>query len=136
MSSKNNPLINPKTGKPIVGNVRRKVIEKDYNWGLYVYKKSDGKWFTDGTGSILNIPSLRGDISQIAKLKQAAIHYGDDGEGQAVFVAGLTRISEEEHSEQMDRFKQGLIPSMNDLGAIHAAQQTLNTHGRDVYENG
>ena len=136
MSSKNNPLINPKTGKPIVGNVRRKGIEKDYNWGLYVYKKSDGKWFTDGTGSILNIPSLRGDISQIAKLKQAAIHYGDDGEGQAVFVAGLTRISEEEHSEQMDRFKQGLIPSMNDLGAIHAAQQTLNTHGRDIYENG
>jgi hypothetical protein len=136
MSSKNNPLINPKTGKPIVGNVRRKVIEKDYNWGLYVYKKSDGKWFTDGNGSILNIPSLRGDISQIAKLKKAAIHYGDDGEGQAVFVAGLTRISEEEHSEQMDRFKQGLIPSMNDLGAIHAAQQTLNTHGRDIYENG
>jgi hypothetical protein len=118
MSSKNNPLINPKTGKPIVGNVRRKVIEKDYNWGLYVYKKSDGKWFTDGNGSILNIPSLRGDISQIAKLKKAAIHYGD------------------EHSEQMDRFKQGLIPSMNDLGAIHAAQQTLNTHGRDIYENG
>jgi hypothetical protein len=136
MSSKNNPLINPKTGKPIVGNVRRKVIEKDYNWGLYVYKKSDGRWFTDGNGSILNIPSLRGDISQIAKLKQAAIYYGDDGEGQAVFVAGLTRISEEEHSEQMDRFKQGMIPSLNDLGAIHAAQQTLNTHGRDIYENG
>ena len=40
MSSKNNPLINPKTGKPIVSNVRRKVIEKDYNWGLYVYKKA------------------------------------------------------------------------------------------------
>lgn len=131
-----NPLINPKTGKPIVGNVRRKVIEKDYNWGLYVYKKSNGKWFTDGNGSILNIPSLRGDISQIAKLKQTAVYYGDDGEGQAVFVAGLTRISEEEHSEQMDRFKQGMIPSLNDLGAINAAQQTLKTHGRDAYENG
>ena len=136
MASKNNPLINPKTGKPIVGNVRRKVIEKDYNWGLYVWKKSNGKWFTDGNGSILNIPSLRGDISQIAKLKQAAIHYGDDGDGQAIFVAGLNRITEEEHSEQMDRFKQGMIPSMNDLGAIHAAQQTLKTHGRDAYENG
>ena len=131
-----NPLINPKTGKPIVGNVRRKVIEKDYNWGLYVYKKSDGKWFTDGNGNILNIPSLRGDIAQIAKLKQAAVYHGDDGEGDAVFVAGLTRISEEEYSEQMDRFKQGMIPSMNDLGAIHAAQQTLKTHGRDAYENG
>jgi len=50
-------LINPKTGKPIVNNVRRKVIDKHYDWGLYVYKKSNGKWFTDGTGSVLNIPS-------------------------------------------------------------------------------
>ena len=131
-----NPLINPKTGKPIVNNVRRKVIEKNYNWGLYVYKKSNGKWFTDGEGNVLNIPSDRGDISKISELKQAAIHYGDDGQGQAVFVPGLTRISEEEHTEQMDRFKNGLLPSMNDLGAIHAAQQTLKTHGRDAYENG
>jgi hypothetical protein len=136
MSSKNNPLINQKTGKPIVGNVRRKVIEKDYNWGLYVYKKADGKWFTDGQGSVLNIPSLRGDIGQIAKLKQTAKYYGDEGDGEAVFVAGLTRITEEEHSEQLDRFKQGLIPSLNDLGAIDAAQKTLNTYGRDIYENG
>ncbi len=136
MSSKNNPLINPKTGKPIVSNVRRKVIEKDYNWGLYVYKKANGKWFTDGEGNILNIESLRGDIAQITKLKQAAIHYGDEGDGQAVFVPGLTRVTDEEYSEQLDRFKQGLIPSLNDLGAIDAAQQTLKTHGRDVYENG
>ena len=39
-------LINPKTGKPIVGNVRKKVIDKHYDWGLYVYKKANGKWFT------------------------------------------------------------------------------------------
>lgn len=128
-------LINPKTGKPIVGNVRRQVIEKKYNWGLYVYKKSDGKWFTDGQGNVLNIPAVRGDITKISELKQAAKYYGDDGEGDAVFVPGLTRISEEEHSEQMDRFKNGLIPSMNDLGAIHAAQQTLKTHGRNAYES-
>lgn len=130
-----NPLISPKTGKPIVGNVRRQVVEKKYNWGLYVYKKSDGKWFTDGEGSILNIESMRGDISQIAKLKNAAKHYGDDGEGEAVFVPGLTRISEEEYSVQMDRMKQGLIPSLNDLGAWKAAQDTLQTHGRDAYES-
>lgn len=136
MANNNNPLINPKTGKPIVSNVRRKVIEKDYNWGLYVYKKSNGKWFTDGQGNVLNIPSLRGDISQIAKLKQAAIHYGDEGDGQAIFVPGLNRVTDEEYTEQVDRFKQGMIPSLNDLGAIHAAQQTLKTHGRDAYENG
>jgi hypothetical protein len=130
-----NPLINPKTGKPIVQNVRRQVIEKKYNWGLYVYKKSDGKWFTDGEGNVLNIESVRGDINHIAKLKQAAMYYGDDGGGEAVFVPGLTRVSEEEYSEQLDRLKEGLIPSMNDLGAWHAAQETLKTHGKDAYES-
>lgn len=129
-----NPLINQKTGKPIVGNVRKKVIEKDYDWGLYVYKKASGKWFTDGNGSVLNIPSMRGDITKITELKNAAKYYGDEGDGEAVFVAGLTRITEEEHSEQVDRLKSGLIPSMNDLGAWHAAQQTLDTYGREAYE--
>ena len=135
MSSNINPLIDPKTGKPIVKNVRRKVIEKKYNWGLYVYKKSTGKWFTDGNGNVLNIPSVRGDITKIAELKNAAKYYGDEGDGEAVFVPGLTRISDEEHSEQLDRMKSGLIPSMNDLGAWHAAQQTLDTYGRETYEN-
>lgn len=130
-----NPLISKKTGKPLVSNVRRKVIPKSYDWGLYVYKKSNGKWFTDGEGNVLNIPSMKGDISKIAELKKAAVHYGDDGEGSAVFVAGLNRISEEEHTEQMDRFKNGLIPSMNDLGAWQAAQDTLNKYGRDVYDS-
>lgn len=130
-----NPLISQKTGKPIVSNVRRQVIEKKYNWGLYVYKKSNGKWFTDGEGNVLNIESVRGDISQIAKLKDAARYYGDDGDGEAVFVPGLTRITDEEYSEQMDRFKNGLIPSMNDLGAWAAAQDTLNKYGKDVYES-
>jgi hypothetical protein len=130
-----NPLFSQKTGKPLVHNVRRKVIDKHYDWGLYVYKKANGKWFTDGEGNVLNIPSNKGDISQIAKLKQAAIYHGDAGDGQAVFVPGLTRITDEEYSEQVDRLKSGLIPSMNDLGAWKAAQDTLNTHGRDAYEN-
>lgn len=126
-----NPLINKKTGKPIVGNVRKKVIEKNYDWGLYVWKKSNGKWFTDGNGSILNIPSMKGDITKISELKKAAIYYGDDGEGKAVFVPGLTRISEEEHSEQKQRLREGLIPSMNDLGAWKAAQDTYDKYGSD-----
>jgi hypothetical protein len=128
-------LFSPKTGKPIVENVRRKVIDKHYDWGLYVYKKSDGKWFTDGNGSVLNIPAQKGDISKIAELKKAAVFNGDDGEGKAVFVPGLTRISEEEYSEQKDRMVQGLIPNVNDLGAIADAQKTLKTHGRDAYES-
>jgi hypothetical protein len=129
-----NPLISQKTGKPIVSNVRRKVIEKQYDWGLYVYKKSSGKWFTDGEGNVLNIESMRGDISKISELKNAAKHFGDPGDGEAVFVAGLTRITDEEHSEQLDRLKQGLIPSMNDLGAWHAAQQTVDKFGRGALD--
>jgi hypothetical protein len=124
-------LINKKTGKPIVGNVRRQVIDKHYDWGLYVYKKSNGKWFTDGDGSVLNIPAMKGDIAKITELKNAAKHYGDEGDGEAVFVPGLTRVSEAEYSEQKQRLREGLIPSMNDLGAWHAAQQTVNKYGSD-----
>ena len=124
-------LISKKTGKPLVSNVRRKVIDKHYDWGLYVYKKADGRWFTDGTGSVLNIESMRGDIAKISQLKTVAKHYGDAGDGEAVFVPGLTRVTEEEYSEQKDRMQQGLIPSMNDLGAWHAAKQTFDRYGND-----
>jgi len=50
-------------------------------------------------------------------------------------VPGLNRISEEEHTEQVERLKNGLIPSMNDLGAWQAAQDTLNKYGKDIYES-
>lgn len=112
-----------------IGESRAKIIEKHYDWGLYVYKKANGKWFTDGNGSVLNIESMKGDITQIAKLKEAAKYYGDDGLGTCVFVPGLTRISEEEYSEQKQRLSEGLIPSMNDLGAWKAAQDTHDKYG-------
>ena len=120
---------------PKVGNVRRKVIEKNYAWGLYVYKKSNGKWFTDGQGSVLNIPAMRGDISKIAELKKAAMYYGDEGDGECIFVPGLNRVSEEQYSEMVDRMKQGLIPNLNDMGAVYDAQQTLRKHGKDAYDS-
>lgn len=127
--------ISPKTGKPIVSNVRKKVIEKNYDWGLYVWKKANGKWFTDGEGNVLNIPSMRGDLNQMFKLKQAAMYFGDPGDGQAVFVPGLTRITEEEYTEQFDRMKEGLIPSMNDLGAWKAAQDTVDVYGKEALDD-
>ena len=96
---------------------------------MYVYKKSNGTWFTDGDGNVLNIESMRNDLSKIAELKQAAKYYGDEGDGEAVFVPGLTRITDEEYSVQKDRMNQGLIPSMNDLGAWYAAQQTQDKYG-------
>jgi hypothetical protein len=99
-----------------------------YAWGVYVWKRASGKWFTDGDGNILNIPANRGDENQIQKLRDAAAHYGES-EGEPVFFGGMGRISDEEYSEQIDRMKNGLIPSMNDLGAVIAAKQTLNAYG-------
>jgi len=124
-----------KRKKPRIGNVRRKVIEKNYDWGLYVYKKANGKWFTDGNESVLNIPAMRGDISKMSELRKAAMYYGDDGDGQCIFIPGLNRVSEEQYSEMKDRMKQGLIPNVNDLGAVYDAQQTLKKHGREAYES-
>jgi hypothetical protein len=122
-------LIDPKTGQSIVKNVRRRVIEKDYDWGLYIYKKANGRYFSDGHGSVLNIPSMRGDISKISELKQAAIHYGDPGDGTVEFIAGSSRVSEEEYSEQVDRMNSGLLPNLNDLGAVQAAKDTIALYG-------
>jgi hypothetical protein len=117
-----------------VGNVRRQIIEDNYGWGLYVYKKADGKYFTDGDGSVLNIPSMKNDLAKITELKQAARYYGDDGLGECIFVPGLTRVSDETHTEQVDRMKQGYIPSMNDLGAWQDAQATVDKYGQEALE--
>lgn len=113
-----------------IGKSKIKVIDKNYDWGIYVWKKSNGKWFTDGQGNILNIPSMRGDFSKLAELKAAAAHYGES-DGEAVFFAGLSRISDEEYAEQKQRMAEGLIPNLNDLGAVHAAQQTIKKYGAD-----
>ena len=111
-----------------IGKSKIKVIDKMYDWGIYVWKKQNGKWFTDGQGNVLNIPSMKGDISKIAELKKVAAHYGEP-DGEAVFFAGLNRVSDEEYSEQKQRMAEGLIPNMNDLGAVHAAQQTIKKYG-------
>jgi hypothetical protein len=120
-----------KNNKPgQLGKSKITVIDKQYDWGVYVWKKSNGKWFTDGQGNILNIPSMRGDLSKLAELRNAASHYGEP-DGEAVFFAGLSRISDEEYAEQKQRMSEGLIPNLNDLGAVHAAQQTIKKYGAD-----
>jgi hypothetical protein len=118
-----NPEKKKKLGKPKIT-----VIDKKYDWGIYVWKKANGKWFTDGQGNILNIPSRKGDQVQLKKLQDAAAHYGEP-DGSPVFFAGLGRITDEEYSEQIDRMKSGLIPNLNDLGAVHAAKETLRAYG-------
>lgn len=111
-----------------LGKSKATILDKKYDWGIYVWIKSNGKPFTDGNQSVLNVPSHRGDQSQIQKLKDAAAHYGE-ADGHAEFYPGLSRVTEEEYSEQVNRMKEGLIPNLNDLGAVIAAKQTIAQYG-------
>jgi hypothetical protein len=112
-----------------IGETKVQVIEENFsNFGTYVWHKANGRAFTDGSGNALSIESMRGDASKIKELQDAARYWGEP-DGQAKFYPNMRKISQEEHSEQVDRMSQGLIPSMNDLGALIAAKKTLKAHG-------
>ncbi len=112
-----------------VGDTKVQVIEEKFSkFGTYVWHKPNGKAFTDGQGNALSIESMDGDQSKVEELRAAARYWGEP-DGSAKFYANMKKISEEEHSEQVDRMKQGLLPNMNDLGAVIAAKKTLNEYG-------
>ena len=113
-----------------MGKAKVTVIDKQYDWGIYIWLKENGKAFTDGEGNVLNIPSKKNDEAQLKKLRDVATHHGEPN-GKPLFFPGLGRVTDEEYEEQKDRMSQGLIPNMNDLGAVHAAQQTLLMYGDD-----
>lgn len=113
-----------------IGESKITVIDKGYDWGIYIWKKANGKPFTDGQGNVLNVPSHRGDQLQIQKLVREATALGQ-GDGSYEFYPGMGRISDEEYSEQLDRMRQGLIPNLNDLGAVQAAKDTIAMYGSD-----
>lgn len=113
-----------------IGDSKLTVIDKHYDWGIYVWIKANGKPFTDGQGGVLNIPSHRGDGLQLEKLRREAAALGQ-GDGHAEFFPGMARISDEEYSEQVERMQQGLIPNLNDLGAVMDAKRTLELYGDD-----
>ena len=114
-----------------VGETKVQVVEENFsNFGTYVWHKPSGKAFTDGEGNALCIEAMKGDLSRIQELQDAAKYWGQ-AEGTAKFYPNMRKISEEEHSEQVDRMAQGLIPNMNDLGAVIAAKKTLKEWGDD-----
>jgi hypothetical protein len=112
-----------------VGETKVQVIQENFsNYGTYVWHKPNGKAFTDGQGNALSIESMNGDQTRVTELQNAARYWGQP-EGKAVFYPNMKKISDEEHSEQVDRMANGLIPSMNDLGAVIAAKKTLSQYG-------
>lgn len=109
-----------------VGDAQRKHF--GFEWGLYFWRLPDGKLVKEGNDNYLNIPSVKGDIGQMTKLREAAAAYGYP-EGSPWFYAGANRATDEEYAEQLDRLDQGLIPSLNDIGAVAAAKKSLEIYG-------
>ena len=106
------------------------VVENQSNWGVYVWKLPDGNILGDTNKNIMNIPATRHDLAAISAITQAARHYGFP-EGEAYFMGGQRRVTDEEYSEQVDRMKQGYIPSETDIGAWADAAKGLRVHGND-----
>lgn len=99
-----------------------------YEWGLYFWRLPDGHLFKDDDGNMLNIQSVKGDLSKMSELRKAAAYYGQP-EGEPWFYAGANRATDEEYAEQKERLAAGLLPTMNDLGAVKAAQDTNRLYG-------
>jgi hypothetical protein len=114
-----------------LGKTKIQVVEEPFsNAGIYVWKLTSGKYFTDGEGNALSIESMKDDPAKIKELTEAAAYYGQP-DGSAEFFPNVKKITDEEHSEQLDRMKSGLIPSENDLGALIAAKKTFDAYGSD-----
>jgi hypothetical protein len=89
----------------------------EVNWGLYMWQMPDESLVMDDEGGYLCIQSLKGDIRQIKKLKEAAKHYGLS-EGTPIFFAGHRPVTDEELEEQKTRSNMGLIPDTQDMPAM------------------
>jgi hypothetical protein len=112
------------------GKPRISIVEKKSDWGIYVWMCDfDSKPYGDGNGNILNIPGRPYDLEKMSKIRKAAEHYGAPA-GKVSFMAGVNRVTDEEHSAQIDRMKSGLIPSETDIGAWMAAEKGFKKNGR------
>lgn len=113
---------------------RVSVVEENPGWGVYAWRKaSDGKIFMDEFGGLLNIPSRQGDIEKISQISKAAAYYGEP-EGTPVFIPGIQRTTDEEYEIQRERMKVGLLPTMNDFGAVVDAKKAARSRGENVGE--
>jgi hypothetical protein len=102
-----------------------------FAWGVYFWKLPNGHLFKDDDGNMLSIDSVEGDLGKMAEIRKAAAYYGQP-EGEPWFYAGIKKVTDEQYEEQKARLAEGLIPSMDDIGAIAAAKKSLELYGGDV----
>ena len=91
------------------------IVKDKSKYGIYVWMLPDGSIFSDEDKNVLNIPSEYGDITKISEIRKAAAHYGQP-DGEAVFVPGVGRVTEEEYQQDLERMNSGLL-TYGDTGA-------------------
>lgn len=112
-----------------IGDTKVQVIKENFsNYGTYVWMKPNGRPLMDEDKNVLCIEGMKDDKARIKELADAAKYWGQP-DGRAVFFPNVKKISDEEYSVQKDRMNQGLIPNLNDLGAVIAAKKTLEAYG-------
>mgnify|MGYP000246308330 CR=1 FL=1 len=107
------------------------VVEETADWGVYVWRKANGKIFGDDQGNVMNIKGMVMDLQAIAKITDAAKAFGVAEGGKAEFWPRCRPVSDMEASEQKDRLKQGYIPSETDFGAWEDALRGYKAYGSD-----
>lgn len=90
---------------------------EEVNYGLYMWQMPDESLVMDDEGGYLCIPSLRGDVRQITKLKKEAKNLGLE-EGAPIFFSGHRTVTDEELLEQKSRSDLGLVPDPKDMPAM------------------
>lgn len=111
------------------GKSNLKVLNKQQRYGLYVWQMDhNGKAFGDKGGNVMNIPGNMYDLDKMSKVAQAARYYNAPA-GKVIFMPGVRRVSEMEHSEQLGRMKEGYIASETDIGAWMDAAKGIKTNG-------
>lgn len=113
---------------------RVRVVENKSDFGIYVWRKSNGKIFGDGAGNIMNVKGTKFDIVAMGKIADAAKAFGVAEGGKAEFWPGCRPVSDMEASEQKDRMRQGYIPSETDYGAWKDAETAYQKNGLNDYE--
>lgn len=102
-------------------NVRKSIVPET-EYGLYVWFTADKKIIADDEGRPLTLPARRGDVKAISAIRDAAYGYlGDMGlekNGNAVFLPGHRRVTDDEYDEQKMRMDWGLTPDPYDVPAI------------------
>lgn len=100
----------------------------EVNYGVYVWNVTGRGILVNEDRDPLRISSMRGDLSKIRQLKDAAASYGYP-DGEPVFWSGRRAISDAEYDEQMARHTAGQLADPYDIPALIEQQKAQRANG-------